>query len=43
MEINCKGDKPVLTENLKDEVHIHGVLNIKSDLNLKLISFNSAE
>lgn len=40
MEISYEGDNTILTGNLKDEAHMHGVLNIIRDLNLKLISIN---
>jgi hypothetical protein len=43
MEISYEGDNTILTGNLKDEAHMHGVLNIIRDLNLKLISVNSVE
>ena len=43
MEISYEGDNTILTGNLKDEAHMHGVLNIIRDLNLKLISINSVE
>ena len=41
MEISFEGDNTILTGNLKDEAHLHGVLNIIRDLNLKLLSVNS--
>ncbi len=41
MEISYEGDNTILSGNLKDEAHMHGVLNIIRDLNLKLISINS--
>ncbi len=43
MEISYEGDNTILTGNLKDEAHMHGVLNILRDLNIKLISINPAE
>ena len=43
MEISYEGDNTILIGNLKDEAHMHGVLNIIRDLNLKLISINSVE
>jgi hypothetical protein len=43
MEISYEGDNTILTGNLKDEAHMHGVLNIIRDLNLKLISVIPAE
>ena len=41
MEIISEGDNTILIGNLKDEAHMHGVLNIIRDLNLELISVNS--
>jgi hypothetical protein len=43
MKISYEGDNTILTGNLKDETHMHGVLNIIRDLNLKLISVNPVE
>jgi len=43
LEIIYEGDNTILSGNLKDEAHMHGVLNIIRDLNLKLISINSVE
>ena len=43
MEISYEGDNTIITGNLKDEAHLHGVLNIIRDLNLKLISVSPAE
>jgi hypothetical protein len=43
LEISYEGDNTILTGNLKDETHMHGVLNIMRDLNIKLISVNPAE
>jgi hypothetical protein len=40
MKISYVGDNTILTGNLKDEAHMHGVLNIIRDLNIKLISIN---
>ncbi len=40
MEISYEGDNTILTGNLKDESHLHGVLNQIRDFNLKLISIN---
>jgi len=39
-EIRHEGTETVLTIDLKDEAHLHGVLNLVRDLNLKLISVN---
>jgi hypothetical protein len=43
MEIDYEVDNTILTGDLKDEAHMHGVLNMIRDLNLKLISINSVE
>ena len=43
LEISYEGDNTILTGNLKDEAHMHGVLNIIRDLNIKLISINPTE
>ncbi len=43
MEINYEGDNTSITGNIKDEAHLHGILNQIRDLNLKLISVNSDE
>jgi hypothetical protein len=43
MEISYEGNNTILTGNLKDEAHKHGVLNIIRDYNLKLILVNSVE
>jgi len=40
MEIYYEGDNTILTGDIKDESHIHGILNQIRDLNLKLISVN---
>jgi hypothetical protein len=40
LEIKYEGDKTMLKGNIKDEAHLHGVLNQIRDLNLKLISVN---
>jgi hypothetical protein len=43
MEISYEGDNTILSGKLKDEAHMHGVLNIIRDLNIKLISINPTE
>ena len=43
MEISYEGDNTILSGNIKDEAHLHGVLNQIRDLNLKLISINRDE
>ncbi len=40
MNISYAGDNTILTGQIKDEAHLHGILNIIRDLNLKLISIN---
>lgn len=43
MEISYEGTNTIITVNIKDEAHLHGVLNMIRDLNLKLISVNTSE
>jgi len=43
MEINYEGDNTIITVNLKDEAHMHGILNKIRDLNFKITSINPAE
>jgi len=43
IEISYTGNNTILTVEIKDEAHLHGVLNQIRDLNLKLISVNPAE
>jgi hypothetical protein len=43
MKISYEGDNTILTGYLKDESHMHGILNTIRDLNIKLISVNPAE
>lgn len=43
MKISYAGDNTILSGNIKDEAHLHGVLNIIRDLNIKLISVNPVE
>ncbi|MBI5021693.1 MAG: hypothetical protein HZB59_09665 [Ignavibacteriales bacterium] len=40
MEISYEGNNTILTGNIKDESHLHGILNLIRDLNLKLVSVN---
>jgi len=40
IEISYAGNNTILAVNIKDEAHLHGVLNQIRDLNLKLISVN---
>ena len=42
MVISYQGTNTVLSGKIKDEAHLHGVLNQIRDLNLKLISVNPA-
>ena len=43
MTISYEGYNTILTGDIKDEAHLHGILNQIRDLNLKLISVNPAE
>jgi hypothetical protein len=43
MDFSYEGNNTILTGNLKDEAHIHGVLNIIRDYKLILISINPGE
>jgi hypothetical protein len=43
MEISYEGNNTILTGNLKDEAHMHGVLNTIRDYKLVLISINPVE
>jgi hypothetical protein len=43
MAISYAGNNSILAGEIKDEAHLHGVLNHIRDLNLKLISVNSGE
>ncbi len=43
MEISYEGNNTILTGCLKDEAHMHGILNIIRDYNLILISINPVE
>jgi hypothetical protein len=43
LEISYEGNNTILSVNVKDEAHLHGILNRIRDLNLKLISVNSVE
>jgi len=43
LEISYEGNNTILTGNLKDEAHMHGVLNRIMDLNLIIISVNPSE
>lgn len=43
MEISYEGNNTILTGEIKDEAHLHGILNQIRDLNLKLLSVNPAE
>ena len=40
MVISYQGTNTVLSGTIKDEAHLHGLLNQIRDLNLKLISVN---
>ena len=43
MEILYDAEDTLLEGNIKDEAHIHGILNKIRDLNLVLISINPTE
>lgn len=43
MKISYEGDNTILSGEIKDEAHLHGILNIIRDLNLILISINPVE
>ncbi len=43
MAISYECENTRLSGNIKDEAHLHGILNQIRDLNLKLISINAAE
>jgi hypothetical protein len=43
MVISYAGNNTILSGDIKDEAHLHGVLNQIRDLNLKLISVNSTQ
>ncbi len=43
MELSYKGVNTIISGNIRDEAHLHGILNQIRDLNLKLISVNSDE
>lgn len=43
MIISYEGSNTSFLGNIKDEAHLHGILNQIRDLNLKLISINSVK
>ena len=43
MRISYEGDNTVLLGIIKDEAHLHGILGVIRDFNLKLISINPLE
>ncbi|GAB3891921.1 hypothetical protein GCM10028803_04220 [Larkinella knui] len=43
MTIRYRDNQTILQVTLKDKAHLHGILNLILDLNLKLISVNSLE
>jgi hypothetical protein len=43
MKISYEAGSTILSGNLKDDSHLHGILEIIRDLNLTLISVNPAE
>jgi hypothetical protein len=42
MKFSYEAGCTILSGNLKDDAHLHGILNIIRDLNLTLISVNPA-
>ena len=43
MEVSYEEENTILKGNVKDQAALHGILNRIRDLNLKLISVNSAK
>jgi hypothetical protein len=43
MTIRYVDDETILQVKLKDQAHLHGILNLIRDLNLRLISINDLE
>jgi len=43
MAIRYAGNLTILQVEVKDQAHLHGILNLIRDLNLKLISVNDPE
>jgi hypothetical protein len=43
MEIGYEGINTIIEITIKDESHLHGILNLIRDLNLKLISVNPSK
>lgn len=43
LRINYKGPDTILETTIKDSAHLHGILNLVRDLNLRLISVNPAD
>jgi len=43
MKISYEEGNTILAGNIKDEAHLHGILNLIRDLNIKLISVNPAD
>ena len=43
MEISYASNNTILTGEMKDEAHLHGIPNKIRDLNLKLMSVNPSE
>lgn len=43
MKINYEAGSTILSGNIKDDSHLHGILEIIRDLNLTLVSVNPAE
>jgi hypothetical protein len=43
MTFSYEGNNTILTGDIMDEAHLHGILNKIRDMNLKLISVNPAK
>ena len=43
MKIDYEKGNTILSGQIKDEAHLHGILNFIRDLNLKLLSINPAD
>jgi hypothetical protein len=43
MKISYEAGNTIISGNIKDESHLHGLLNIIRDLNIKLLSVNPTE
>ncbi len=43
MTISYAGNDTLLTGDIKDEAHLHGILNQIRDLNIRLLSLNQVD